>query len=138
MKMKMKLENGWLYIIETSNREDMAFKRWGGLIKWNGRARRWEGKECAELLNKLCDMLKRENKTPPSAIERQRCRLNTLRHLVDEERVKPADDLKPIADIPVKTKLFAHQMRAFNMCLLTFGMAEPIDGELKSEAERNA
>lgn len=117
--MKMKVENGMIYIIEVSPEQNAIFKSWSQ-IRYN-RVKKWyEGLVSAELLNKMA----RNWKLPP-VIEEERRRFNLIQEAVDRERVKPDEELRPMAKYPVKKKLFKHQMRAANMALLTFGLVDP-------------
>ena len=61
----------------------------------------------------------------PQSIKEERDLLNDIQKAVDEERVLPADDMKPLVKYPVKKKLFAHQVRAANMAALVFGLVGP-------------
>ena len=92
-------------------------------MKWNKKQNWWEGLVCAELLNRLSKLI--PLRKPLNA---ERYRLNAVQEAVDAERVRPTEDLKPFAKYPVKRNLYAHQMRAANMALLTFGLMDPAGG----------
>ncbi len=121
------MENGYLYIIEA-NTEQINVLRNLSQLKWNRKKKWWEGIVCAELLNRLSDVI-----CLPESIRTERDRLNAIQKAVDEERIRPVENLKPLVQYPVKEKLYAHQIRAANMCLLTFELIEPqqedFDGE---------
>lgn len=91
-------------------------------MKWNKRQKWWEGLVCAELLNRLAGLVPL---TKP--LDAERHRLNAVQEAVDAERVRPTRDLKPLVKYPVKRNLYAHQMRAANMALLTFGLMDPAE-----------
>lgn len=92
-------------------------------MKWNKRQNWWEGLVCAELLNRLSKLI-----PLPKPLNAERYRLNAVQEAVDAERVRPTEDLKPFVKYPVKRNLYAHQMRAANMALLTFGLMDPAGG----------
>lgn len=41
------------------------------------------------------------------------------------ERIKAAEEVKPLVKYPVRKKLYTHQVRAANMALMVFGLAKP-------------
>lgn len=92
-------------------------------MKWNKQQKWWEGLVCAELLNRLAGLI-----PLPKPLDTERHRLNAVQEAVDAERVRPTGDLKPLVKYPVKRNLYAHQMRAANMALLTFGLMDPAGG----------
>ena len=92
-------------------------------MKWNKKQNWWEGLVCAELLNRLSKLI-----PLPKPLNAERYRLNAVQEAVDAERVRPTEDLKPFVKYPVKRNLYAHQMRAANMALLTFGLMDPAGG----------
>ena len=118
--MMMKMENGWVYIKAADKiSQEPIMKSWG-MLKWN-RAKEWfEGMVSRELLNRLRSITRL-----PAPIEEERIRLNQIQEAVDKERTLPPEELKPLTDYPVTKSLYAHQVRAANMALLTFGLADP-------------
>jgi len=123
--MRIRMKDGYVQIIEAGPAQAAALKSWGSLIKWRKKMHQWggagwEGPVCAELLNKLAG-------TVPltGSLEAERRRLNAIQEAVDAERVRPAEGLRPFVKYPVKRSLYAHQIRAANMCLLTFGLIDP-------------
>ena len=121
--MRIKMDKGYIVIIEADSTQTAVLKSWGGMMKWNKRQKWWEGLVCAELLNRLAKLI-----PLPEQINAERYRLNAVQEAVDAERVRPTEDLKPFAKYPVKRNLYAHQMRAANMALLTFGLMDPAGG----------
>lgn len=124
--MRIKMDKGYIVIIEADSTQTAVLKSWGGMMKWNKRQKWWEGLVCAELLNRLAGLI-----PLPKPLDTERHRLNAVQEAVDAERVRPAGDLKQLVKYPVKKDLYAHQVRASNMCLLTFGLVEPF----KEDAE---
>lgn len=118
--MRMKMEDGWIYIIEASPAQGSSIKAWG-LMKWKRKDKMWYGKASGELLNRLSALLP----ALPPGIEAERIRLNRMQEAVDRERTLPIDQLKPLTNFPVTRSLYAHQTRAANMALLTFGIIDP-------------
>lgn len=89
------------------------------LMKKN-EAGQWVGRislPLLQMINRNCGLI--------PAAKKEMERLASIQEAVDRERTRLAEDLKPMAEYPVKPSLYAHQMRACNMCLLTFGMIDP-------------
>ncbi len=126
--MKIKMDKGYIIIIEANSTQTAVLKSWGGMMKWNKRQKWWEGLVCAELLNRLAKLI-----PLPEPLNAERYRLNAVQEAVDAERVRPAVDLKPLAKYPVKRSLYAHQMRAANMALLTFGLIDISEGKINEK-----
>lgn len=123
--MKMKMENGYIYIIEANAMQYAVIKSWQQM-KWDKKNRWWSGFASLELLDKLSGLVKL-----PEPVNAERHHMAAVQKAVDKERVKPAEEVKPFVKYPVKKKLYTHQIRASNMCLLTFGLAEPPGQEIK-------
>ena len=121
--MRIKMDKGYIVIIEADSTQTAVVKSWVGMMKWNKKQNWWEGLVCAELLNRLSKLI-----PLPKPLNAERYRLNAVQEAVDAERVRPTEDLKPFAKYPVKRNLYAHQMRAANMALLTFGLMDPAGG----------
>ncbi len=118
-RMAMKMEHGYIYIINVDPIKESMMKSWSN-IKKNRKTKMWVGLISRDLLNRLRRL------TPlPRPIEEVRIHLNKVQEAVDRERVTLEAELKPMAQYPVKKKLYAHQTRAANMALLTFGLVEP-------------
>lgn len=124
--MRIKMDKGYIVLIEADSTQTAVLKSWGGMMKWNKRQKWWEGLVCAELLNRLAGLI-----PLPKPLDTERYRLNAVQEAVDAERVRPAGDLKPLVKYPVKRNLYDHQVRAGNMCLLTFGLVEPFKEDAK-------
>ena len=124
--MRIRMKDGYIQIIEADSTQTAVLKSWGGMMKWNKRKKWWEGLVCAELLNRLAGLI-----PLPKPLDTERYRLNAVQEAVDAERVRPAGDLKPLVKYPVKRNLYDHQVRAGNMCLLTFGLVEPFKEDAK-------
>ncbi len=131
--MRIRMKAGYIQIIEADSTQAAVLKSWGGMMKWDKRQKWWEGQVCAELLNRLAKLA-----PLPKTVDAERHRLNAVQEAVDAERVRPAEELRPLARYPVKKNLYAHQIRASNMCLLTFGLVEPLKdgGKGKSSDEK--
>lgn len=124
--MRIKMDKGYIVIIEADSTQTAVMKSWGGMMKWNKKQNWWEGLVCAELLNRLSKLI-----PLPKPLNAERYRLNAVQEAVDAERVRPARELKPLVKYPVKRNLYDHQVRAGNMCLLTFGLVEPFKEDAK-------
>ena len=117
--MRMKMEDGFIYIIEADLTQNARIKSWG-LMKWSRKNAMWTGLVGRELLNRLSSLV-----PLPAPVEAERKRLEEVQRAVDYERTLPADELKPLAKYPVTKSLYAHQTRAANMAMLTFGIVDP-------------
>lgn len=117
--MRMKMDGGWIYIIEADQVQMAVIKSWG-LMKWSRKNQMWTGAVSGELLNRLSSLV-----PLPVPVEAERRRLIAVQDAVDYERILPAEQLKPLVRYPVTKSLYAHQTRAANMALLVFGLAEP-------------
>lgn len=115
--MKMALQGNTLKIIEADNVQFTIMKSWNKL-KWDKKSKMLTGVADIELLDKLASIVRL-----PPAIEAHRAELHRVQDAVDRERINP--EPKPLVKPPVKLSLYKHQVRAFNMCLLTFGLVEP-------------
>lgn len=112
--MKMKLENGELIVADVDSSQYAVIKSFN-LMRWN-KQRQWlEGPATMELLDKFARMVRL-----PALIENERLKMHRLQDAIDAERMKE----KPTALVryPIKGKLFAHQQKAANMCLISFEM----------------
>ena len=98
--------------------------RWEGRIvvghKQNGEPifRYVLAKTQKELLDKLSKIVRL-----PPAIESYRQRLDETQRAVDKMRVEKEPEA--LVKYPVQGSLYEHQVRAANMALLTFGLADP-------------
>ena len=115
--MKMAMKDGQIMIREADNVQFTIIKSWGKM-KWSKANQMLTGSADIELLNRLAGIV-----NLPKSIEEERCRLNEVMAAVDRERMNP----NPVALIPppIKVKPFTHQVRGYNMALMTFGLAEP-------------
>ena len=117
--MRMKMENGFIYIIEADQVQMAVIKSWG-MMKWSRKNAMWTGLVGRELLNRLSSLV-----PLPAPVEEERKRLAAVQEAVDFERTLPAEELKPLMKYPVTKDLYTHQTRAANMALLTFGIVDP-------------
>ncbi len=115
--MKMALQGNLLKIIEADNVQFTIIKSWNKM-KWSKKLQQLEGIADIELLDKLASIVR----LPPS-IEQYRANLHRVQDAVDRERVNPEPE--PLVKPPVKLSMYKHQVRGFNMCLITFGLVKP-------------
>ena len=94
-----------------------TFRSWG-LLTWDKPTQTLRGPVSLELLDRLAAIC-----TLPSEIAAERQRLRAIREAVDAERGN--EHPVPLTRYPVKAKLFDHQIRGCNMCMLTFGAVAP-------------
>lgn len=115
--MKMALIENTLLIKEADTVQFSVIKSWNKM-KWSKATQTLSGTADIELLDKLSSIVK----LPPS-IEQYRENLHRIQDAVDRERVNAEPE--PLVNPPVKLPMYKHQVRGFNMCLLTFGLVEP-------------
>lgn len=113
------MENGYIYIIEADIKQTAIFKSWMQL-KWDRKMQWWTGAISLELLNKLSKII-----PLPDTIKAEYRRLKAVQDAVDKERIKAAEEVKPLVKYPVRKKLYTHQVRAANMALMIFRLVEP-------------
>ena len=94
-----------------------SIKSWGKM-KWSRQTQTLSGPADIELLNRLAGLVN----LPPS-IEAERKKLNEVMAAVDRERMNPKPE--PLIPPPVKVSPFTHQVRGYNMALMTFGLVDP-------------
>lgn len=122
--MKMAMKDGKIMLIEVDNTQMAIIKSWNSM-KLDRRRNMMVGDVSKELLDKLSKIVRL-----PPAIEDYRQRLDETQRAVDKMRVEK--NPKPMVKYPVQGSLYEHQVRAANMALLTFGLADPKE-VLKSE-----
>lgn len=115
--MKMALKNGQILIKDADNMQFTIIKSWNKM-RWIKAEQMLSGPAESELLNKLAGLVRL-----PPVIEAERQRLNAIQDAVDAERMN--DDPMPLCNYPVKKKLFKHQLRGANMCMMIFGLVDP-------------
>lgn len=115
--MKMAMKDGQILIREADNVQFTIIKSWGKM-KWNRASQTLSGPADIELLNKLAGLV-----NLPPRIEAERKKLNEVMEAVDRERMNP--NPVPLIPPPIKVSPFTHQVRGYNMALMTFGLAEP-------------
>lgn len=120
--MKMALKDGQILIKDADDIQFTIIKSWNKM-KWSKAEQMLHGPVDGELLNKLAGLVRL-----PAHIEAVRQRFNRISEAVDKERM--TEEPVPLYKPPVKLQMFKHQVRAFNMSLLTFGLVEPPDREV--------
>lgn len=115
--MKMALKGNTLILIEVDTAQFATIKSWNKMI-WDKASKQLRGTADLELLDKLAGL---SGLTPSVAARRRE--LRQVLDAVDRERVNP--EPKPFYKYPVKLPLYKHQVRASNMCLITFGWINP-------------
>ncbi len=115
--MKMAMKDGQILIKEADNVQFTIIKSWGKM-KWSRQTQTLSGPADIELLNRLAGLVN----LPPS-IEAERKKLNEVMAAVDRERMNPKPE--PLIPPPVKVSPFTHQVRGYNMALMTFGLVDP-------------
>lgn len=119
--MKMALKDGQILIKDADNMQFTIIKSWNKM-RWIKAEQMLCGPADGELLNRLAGLVRL-----PANIEAERQRLNRIQDAVDQERMK--ENPVPLYKPPVKLDMFRHQVRAFNMCLMTFGLIDPPEEE---------
>ena len=127
--MKIAFDGRNIAIKDADGTEFSVIKSWG-LTKWDPRRQQLTGAASFELLEKLSKMIElptggispKTGKRLPDIAGYYR-KLCKIRKAVDRERLE--DEPAPIMPPPVKSPLYKHQIRGYNMAMLTFGWAEP-------------
>lgn len=120
------MKDGKIMLIEVDNTQMAIIKSWNSM-KYDRRKNMMIGDCSKELLDKLSKIVRL-----PPAIESYRQRLDETQRAVDKMRVEKEPEA--LVKYPVQGSLYEHQVRAANMALLTFGLADPKE-VLKSEQE---
>lgn len=128
--MKMALKGHTLSIADADQVQFSIIKSWN-LMKWDKQTKSLMGTASLELLEKLSSITTlptgggispKTGKPYPNIAEYYE-KLRRTREAVDKERL--TEEPTPIYKPPVKSALYKHQTRGYNMALLTFGWAEP-------------
>ena len=114
--MKITMKDGQVILSEMG--AYFGFLRSLGLLAYHKPTQTLRGTASLELLDSLAGLGKL-----PRDIETERKRLRAVKDAVDAERNN--EHPEPLVCYPVKAKLFEHQVRGANMCLLTFGAVDP-------------
>ena len=109
--MKMAMKDGRIMLIEVDNTQMAIIKSWNSM-KYDRRKNMMIGDCSKELLDKLSKIVRL-----PPAIESYRQRL--------DETQRAEKEPEALVKYPVQGSLYEHQVRAANMALLTFGLADP-------------
>ncbi len=115
--MMMKLDGNSILIKDADKVQFSVIKSWNKMT-WDKKEQVLRGPADPELLDKLASLVKL---TAP--VEARRIKAHAIQDAVDRERMN--QNPEPLYKYPVKTPLYAHQVRGANMALLTFGWAEP-------------
>lgn len=115
--MKIAVKDGKILIKEADPTQMAIMKSWNKL-KWNKSLQMMIGECDLEILQRLSTIVRL-----PGSIDAIRKKMEDVQEAVNTERIRK--EPKPLAYYPVKKSLYAHQVRAANMALLTFGMIDP-------------
>ena len=115
------MKDGKIMLIEVDNTQMAIIKSWNSM-KYDRRKNMMIGDCSKELLDKLSKIVRL-----PPAIESYRQRLDETQRAVDKMRVEKEPEA--LVKYPVQGSLYEHQVRAANMALLTFGLADPEEKE---------
>ena len=106
-----------ILIVGADNVQFTVIKSWNKMT-WDKKNQHLKGIADLELLERLSSLVRL-----PSAVEDRRNRLRAVQDAVDRERVN--QEPIPFYKYPVKLPLYAHQVKAANMALITFGWVPP-------------
>lgn len=130
VKMKIALNGNTLTIADADPVQFSIIKSWN-LMKWDKQNKWLRGMASLELLEKLSSITTlptgggispKTGKPYPNIAERYE-KLKAARTAVGRERVNETPE--PMYKPPVKASLYSHQVRGYNMALLTFGWVQP-------------
>lgn len=116
-KIENAMKDGKIMLIEVDNTQMAIIKSWNSM-KYDRRKNMMIGDCSKELLDKLSKIVRL-----PPAIENYRQRLDETQRAVDKMRIEKEPEA--LVKYPVQGSLYEHQVRAANMALLTFGLADP-------------
>lgn len=133
MAIKIKVAGGNI-LIQDASREQFGELTGSGKYKWD--RYKYQDRRTGEIktekalmapanlsnLDLLRDVLRKSRLSLPPDAAKLRQELHATKDAVDKERMneKPTAFVKP----PVKLPMYSHQVKAFNMCLLTFGWVQ--------------
>jgi len=118
--MKMAIKDGNVILKGWDDTQYNVIASWGKTVylkKTKDRDAMLVGPCEAEFLNRLAQLIKL-----PAPAEAIRDRLNRTQAAVD--RMRATEHVEPLIKPPVKVNLFQHQIRGYNMALITFGLVE--------------
>lgn len=113
--MKQMVKDGVIYI--RGNEQEFAKVKGWRLMDWDKVNKWFFGKATKQLLEKLDESF---GLVPPAREILDR--YISIQAAVDHERTKPDPEVECFLQPPVKTSLYTHQKRAFNMALANFGV----------------
>ena len=113
--MKVGLIDDEIIVMEPGDR----YKALAQYMCWDKRTKSLRARATLERLNGLAGIF-----TLPRALSALRERLQRKQAMI--EKLRADENPRPLMDFPIKPgiKLFAHQIRAVNMCLTEFGQDE--------------
>lgn len=119
--MKLALQGNVLHIRELSDSQYQIIRSWGR-FKWNKTLRELSGLADLDTLDRLSKMV-----ILPAPIAEYHKSLKDVQNAVDDMRMAKTEEVKPLIKPPIKEgiKPYAHQTRAYNMALITFGVVAP-------------
>lgn len=121
--MKMAIQDGNVILKDWNDAQYNIIASWGKTVYLKKTQSRPDallvGPIEAEFLNRLARLIK----LPPPA-EAIRKELNARQAAIDEMRT--AENVRPLIKPPVKVNLFQHQIKGYNMALITFGLVEEV------------
>lgn len=115
--MKMALSKGIVYIKDFTPNENSKIKSWG-LMKYSSKLKMYVGPASHELLKHIAQI----RPLSPEAEKFYREQEKTQRAV---DYVRTMKNPPMMVKAPVKKKLYEHQVRAFDMALITFGVIDP-------------
>lgn len=114
--MRITMKDGQLVLADVGAYYGVL-RSWG-LLTYHKPTQTLRGTVSLELLDNLAGLGRL-----PREIEAERQHLRAVKEAIDAERGN--EHPVPLVRYPVKAKLFEHQIRGANMCLLAFGAVEP-------------
>lgn len=118
--MKMAIKDGNVILKGWDDTQYNVIASWGKTVylkKTKNRDAMLVGPCEAEFLNRLAQLIKL-----PAPAEAIRKELNARQAAID--RMRTAENIQPLINPPVKVNLFQHQIKGYNMALITFGLVE--------------
>lgn len=118
--MMMAIKDGQLLLKKVDSTQYTVIKSWG-MMKWDKSNQMLVGSVSRDLLNRLAQLL--SPLALSETVENERQRLNKMAEAIDVQRMDPTP--QALIPPPVKVKPYQHQIRGYNMALITLGLVAP-------------
>lgn len=116
--MRIGYSEGDIIIVEPGDR----YKALSRYMRWDKRAKCMRAKATLDTLEGLAGIF-----TLPPNMKALRERLRAKQDMID--RIRADENPKPLMELPVKAKLYKHQVKAVSMALVEFDVVDIMGGD---------